>query len=294
MLRRRETGRALDRAGLPPHVEYDQNDAGRLGTQRLQRDVPLDRLLAASPGAVATKGRGVSIKFAIQFGLMSAMAMLGAIGGVSFLPWQILLLWVALSFAVVALAYATGRPRLLMKRDDGSQPLIAWFILWPYFLLARLSFLLYRLSSRGRAPMPEVMPGVWFSRRLTKRELRESGVSWSAVLDLAAEFPRMAPPDVSYRALHMLDGAVPSEAQLREAAAWLDEHAATGKVLVHCALGHGRSGSVVIAWMLLHRHTPDAQAGVAHLLARRSTFGISKGQLQAVEQLAAPPNNLKS
>lgn len=230
---------------------------------------------------------GVSAKYAIQFGLMSIAAASAAVFGVVTPIAQIVLVWVAVAFAVVAIAYGLGQPRLLMKRDDGSQPVIAWFLLWPYFLLARFSLLLYRLSNRGKVAAAEVMPGVWFARRLTAREMRESGVAWSAVLDLAAEFPRVAWNGGAYRALPMLDGGVPSDAQMREGIAWIDEQAKSGNVLVHCALGHGRTGTVVLAWLLMHGHVSDAQAGVAHLLARRSTFGMSKAQVVSVERLTA-------
>lgn len=236
-------------------------------------------------GSTCDMAGGVSAKYAIQFGLMSIAAAFAAAFGVPAVIVRVVLAWVALAFAVVAVAYGLGRPRLLMKRDDGSQPVLAWIILWPYFLLARFSLLLYRLSNRGKVAVAEVMPNVWFARRLTPREMRESHVRWAAVLDLAAEFPRVAPTGVAYRALPMLDGAVPSESQLRDAVAWIDEQAKSGNVLVHCALGHGRTGSVVVAWLLLHGHVPDAKAGVAHLLARRSTFGMSKAQVALVDRL---------
>jgi protein-tyrosine phosphatase len=229
----------------------------------------------------------VSAKYAIQFGLMSIAGGFAALFGASVLFVQIVLIWVAFAFALICIAYALGRPQLLMKRNDGSHPLHAWLILWPYFLLARFSLLVYRLSNRGKVPVAEVLPGVWFARRLTPREMRTLSVDWSAVLDLAAEFPRVASTGVAYRSLPMLDGAVPSEAWVRDAVAWIDEHAKNGHVLVHCALGHGRTGSVVVAWLLLRGHVPDAKAGASHLLARRSTFGMSKAQIASLERLKA-------
>ena len=217
---------------------------------------------------------------------MAVAALLAALSGAPSMTWRIVLTWAALAFAVVACAYALGRPRLLMKRADGSQPALAWFILWPYFLLTRLSFLCYRLSHRNAVPVAEALPGIFFARRLTKREMLESGVACSAVLDLAAEFPRAASNCVAYRTLPMLDGAVPTEAQLRDAVAWIDEHTRRGSVLVHCALGHGRTGSVVVAWLLLHGHVPDLKSAIAHLRARRSTFGMSRAQVAFIERLA--------
>ena len=38
---------------------------------------------------------------------------------------------------------------------------------------------------------------------------------WTGFLDLAAELPRIAPADVEYRSLPMLDGAAPFREQLR-------------------------------------------------------------------------------
>lgn len=239
----------------------------------------------------ASRGRygagGVSTKYTIQFGLLSGAALLSAVLGVSALAGRLVLVWIAVSLALVAIAYARGRPQVLMKRDDGTQPVRAWLLLWPYFLLSRFSLLLYRLSRRGNVAFAEVLPGVWFARRLTTREMRASGVTWSAILDLAAELPRVASSDVTYRAISMLDGAVPSEAQLRDAVAWIDEQAKHGNVLVHCALGHGRTGSVILAWLLLRGHVPDVTTGIAHLVARRRTFGMSKAQAEGVERLAA-------
>jgi protein-tyrosine phosphatase len=233
----------------------------------------------------------VSARYATQFSLLSVAAVIAAFVGISHVAWRALLLWVAVAFSVVALAYATGRPRLLMKREDGSQPMVAWLILWPYLLFARFSLWLYRVTNRSAVPFAEAAPGIWFARRLTRAELLGSGVRWSSVLDLAAEFPRVAPKEMAYRSLPMLDGVAASERQLRDAVAWLDEQVTRGNVLVHCALGHGRTGSVVVAWLLLHGHVPDVRLAIAHLVARRSAFGMSKAQAASVKHLARENRN---
>lgn len=181
----------------------------------------------------------MSRKYAIQFALLAIAAVLAAVCGAIALPGQFLLIWVAVAFAVVAIAYELGRPGLLMKRESGTQPALAWLILWPYFLLARFSLFLYRFANRGKIAVAEVSPGVWFARRLTKRGMRASGVKWSAILDLAAEFPRVPSDASAYRALSILDGAMPSDAQLRDAVASASPsvlHNARPARLIRCSL----------------------------------------------------------
>ena len=229
----------------------------------------------------------MSAKYALQFGLMSVAAVAAAVASPGGAEWSVLLGWVAVAFGAVAIAYGSGRPQMLMKRADGSQPVVAWVVLGPYFLLARLSLGLYRLTHRRGRAVAEVSPGLWFSRRLTGREARAAGVRWAGVLDLAAEFPRAPVEAGGYRSMPLLDGAVPGESQLREAADWIEGQLPRGPVLVHCALGHGRTGSVVIAWLLLHGGESTVEAGVGRLRTLRDGFGLSAGQLRRVEDLAA-------
>ena len=229
----------------------------------------------------------MSLKHAVQFGLLALIAALAAEVNASHLAAMIVLIWTAAAFAFVSLAYLLGRPSLLMKRGNGSQPIMAWILLWPYLLFARFSLWLYRVTHRHSLRFAQVVPNLWFARRLTKTEIARSGVRWHAVLDLAAEFPRTAPAAAHYLSLPMLDGAPSSREQLSTAITWLDDQMQHGPVLVHCALGHGRSGSVVLSWLLTHQQVPDIKAGIAMLAARRSTFGISRSQTAGVERFAA-------
>jgi hypothetical protein len=224
----------------------------------------------------------MAVKYAIQFGLMSVAVVLVAIFSATTLLGHVMLIWIAISLAIVAAAYALDRPEFFMKRQDGSQSLLAWLLLWPYFCLARVSLLAYRLWNRKQVAAAEASPGLWFARRLTKREMRSWQGKWAAVLDLAAEFPRVAPVGVAYLSVPMLDGVVPSEAQVREAVGWVREQLKGGNVLVHCALGHGRTGSVVLTLLLLEGRVAGAEAGIAHLRSLRGTYGMSVAQKAAV------------
>lgn len=73
-----------------------------------------------------------------------------------------------------------------------------------------------------------------------------------AVLDVTCELPRMLYSDdvldVEYRCVPVLDRLSPSLPQLEAAVQWCVARRAEGRdVVVHCAFGHGRSATCLIA-----------------------------------------------
>src|SRR5688500_5133902 len=121
------------------------------------------------------------MKYAVVFGLL-AVVLAGYAVALEGLAW--LLLWPALSFLVVATAYAGVGPKLLGKRPDGR---IAWWALvlhLPYFLLTWGVWHAQRRVDRGPA-VNEVAPGLWIGRRALPNEL-PPGVT--LVVDLTGEF----------------------------------------------------------------------------------------------------------
>ena len=183
--------------------------------------------------------------------------------------WGVLLpLYAALSFALVAAAYGGAGPRLLLKQASGRRSLLGWLLFAPYLALSELTFGLHRLLSREPAYV-QVAPNVFFGRRLSDREHRSAG--WSSILDLAGEFSaaRTVRARPGYRSLPVLDGAAPTEGDLHGAAAFLADAASSGPVYVHCALGHGRSACVVIAYLLSIGAVSTVAEGCERLRALR-------------------------
>lgn len=189
-------------------------------------------------------------------------------------------LYAAGSFALLAAAYAGAGPGLLGKRADGGRSPLGWLLFAPYLLLIELSFGLYRLLSREPA-YAQVAPNLSFGRRLSAREARAAG--WAGVLDLAGEFPAAWVPE-RYRSLPVLDAAAPTEAELRAAVVWVAAAVESGPVYVHCALGHGRSACVVIAYLLSAGAVATAEEGVRRLRALRPAVRLHPPQRRVLRR----------
>src|SRR5690348_5081561 len=71
-----------------------------------------------------------------------------------------LMLWPAMSFLIVSVAYFGGGPRLLGKRGNGKLHPIALIIHAPYLLLTWLVFHVVA-TLRGSRDASEVAKGVW-------------------------------------------------------------------------------------------------------------------------------------
>ena len=190
--------------------------------------------------------------------------------------------WIALSLLIVSIAYFTRQPRLLAKRPDGTKPLWAWLLFWPIYSLAWVTLAIYKVSTRD-APASEIIPGLWLGGRLSAKQLLAIQPNWAGVVDLALEFPRSSPLAIDYLSLAVLDGTAPSEAQLREGIDWIDKRVPHGPVLVHCALGHGRSSTLVAAY-LLHRDPAETIAGVVQAMKlKRPGVALNAAQVRKLE-----------
>jgi protein-tyrosine phosphatase len=227
----------------------------------------------------------VDAKYGIVFLILAGVAALVAVAGWETLGWPVLALgYTAVSFLLLAAAYFGVGPRLFAKRATGRASARGWLLFAPYFLLNFLTFRLYRAFHREPA-YARLTPALYFGRRLTAREVREARpLGWVAVLDLAAEFAEVAPfrEFPRYRSLPVLDATAPAEEQLREAVAWLTEAAATGPVYVHCALGHGRTACVVVAYLLAVGVVGSVSEGTRLLRSLRPGVRLNRSQRRAL------------
>jgi protein-tyrosine phosphatase len=221
---------------------------------------------------------GVSLKYSLTFLVLSLSCVVLTIAAWNLVGWPgIVALYAGFSFFLLAVAYAGAGPKLLLKRASGRRSLLAWVLFGPYFLLNDLTFALYRLVSR-EPPYVQVAPNVFFGRRLSFRE--SEGPQWVTVLDLAGEFAesRRLRQLEGYRSLPVLDATAPTETQLQMAVAWVTAGAASGPVYIHCALGHGRSACVVIAYLLSVRIVRTVGEGTRLLRSLRPGVRLHPAQ----------------
>jgi len=222
------------------------------------------------------------LKYSLLFAMMAAAVGYLALE-VGSVPGTVVLGNVSAAFLLVALAYAPNRPGVFMKRSDGRWSPGAYVFLWPYLLLAFATSHLRRLLSKERA-FDHIDGNVFLGRRLTSREAHRCELTFTNVLDLTCEFPecRAMREAEAYLLLPTLDTLAPTPEQIRTAVVWLDEHAARGPTCVHCAAGHGRSATVVIAWMLNRDPELGLKGAIRQIKEKRPAIGLTPEQLTAL------------
>jgi len=74
----------------------------------------------------------------------------------------------------------------------------------------------------------------------------------------------------------VLDATAPTPGESSDAAAWLAGRVSGGPVYVHYALGHGRSATVVVAYLLATGQAATAEEGLALVRQKRPGVGLTR------------------
>jgi protein-tyrosine phosphatase len=113
-------------------------------------------------------------------------------------------------------------------------------------------------------------------------------------LDLVAEMPEATSfrKLANYRSLPILDATAPTLDQLRDAIDWVERQ--PGPVFVHCALGHGRSGTVVAACLLARGLASDAKMAVNQLRELRPGVRLNRVQWKVLKAFTEELKNDQS
>lgn len=199
--------------------------------------------------------------------------------------------WTFIALAMVASAYYLNLASLFRKRQGGQIPGYIRWLLIPFLLGLRV----YNAIARGRDDMPAWHPvddKLYVGRRLFGsdiEQLKQQGIT--AILDVTAEFDALdwssENAEISYLNIPVLDHKAPSEQQIHQAIQWIQQqHQQGNKVLVHCALGRGRSVFMVAAYLLARTKAGDVDSVLDQIQQRRRVARLNRLQLEQLKHFA--------
>jgi protein-tyrosine phosphatase/membrane-associated phospholipid phosphatase len=200
-------------------------------------------------------------------------------------PWGVVLLWPAVSLAVVGSAYLGAGPAVYCK-SNGAIGWSARVLLWPCLLGQWISHAYYRRQCR---PFDEIAPGVLIGCRLRECEAVvaiQRGVT--AVLDLTAELDETHPfRRLRYRNLQVLDLTAPTLEQLDEGVRFIRRNSRHGIVYVHCKAGYSRTAAMAGSYLLREGRARTTDEAVAILRKARPSIVIRPEAELAIRQFEA-------
>ena len=218
------------------------------------------------------------MKYGFLFLLLAlAMSVAAARGG----PWAWLLFYPAFSFGVVSAAYLSSSPGVFGKRFDGGRSRIGTLLVLPYVLYVAAVWHLVRLLSR-EPKLNFLGDDLVLSRRLLSHELPQNIAS---VVDLTCEFsePNEHWTIQSYTCYPMLDGSGATKNALRQLVAAISDM--PKPVLIHCAQGHGRTGLVAAAVLLVTGKAQTAEGAIAMVKPVRPGIELNREQRSVLKEL---------
>jgi diacylglycerol kinase family enzyme len=198
------------------------------------------------------------------------------------------LLWISGSLIAVSTAYVLNRPSIFRKKQDGSIPFYIRWLFIPFLLGAQL----YNLWARKHDSVPAIQKidnNLFIACRLFPSDmdvLHQKGIK--AILDVTAEFDGLDwsanDENLAYLNLPVLDHQSPTSEQLVHAINWIDMQIEKNGVIVHCALGRGRSVFVVAAYLLSKNKDWSIAQALETIQGVRKTAGLSRLQLKALKK----------
>ena len=198
--------------------------------------------------------------------------------------------WIAFSLIAVSSAYLLNYPSLFRKREDGSIPLYIRWVFVP-FLLGSWLYNEYARRTDKVPPLQKIAPQLFLACRMSGQHvdlLKCNKID--AILDVTAEFDGLDwtayQEDFRYLNIPVLDHTSPTPEQLVMAINWLDQQITAGKnVVVHCALGRGRSVLVVAAFLLSKDTSLSVDQALKKINSIRQTARLNQRQLAALTKV---------
>ena len=205
----------------------------------------------------------------------------------TYLVFNIIFMWIGLSLVAVSSAYLLQMPSIFRKKQDGTIPLTIRWLFIPFLAGVQL----YNLWARKRDKVPAIQQiddKLFLACRLFSAdmpELHAKGVK--ALVDVTAEFDGLDwtahAEDLAYLNVPVLDHQSPKKQDLMHAMHWIANQQRAGKpVVVHCALGRGRSVLVVAAYLLCRYPQLSVEQALKRINDIRQTAALNRSQLKAL------------
>ena len=206
------------------------------------------------------------------------MGLLCVVLGIKYLPVGVLAIWFGLCWIVMGAAYAKPGTNLFGKNESGQIPLRSKLIFFPCLVFTHI---VWHLACRvaKEDPYNRLDDELIVGRRLLPHEMPEEVTH---VLDLTTEFSEPAAIVDKKHYIHfpIMDAHIPERAAL---ASLLDGLPNDGVLYIHCAQGHGRTGTVALATLATRKQINNVKDGLTLLQGKRPLLNINSEQTRFVE-----------
>lgn len=223
------------------------------------------------------------MKYAILFGIIATcLTIIAAI----YRGWFLLLLWPALSFGAVASGYFRFGPRIFGKSRSGQLAPTNQIFLLPFLVYSWSVWHALRLLSR-EAAFTQLTDNVLIGRRLLSHELPEN---IDHIIDLTCEFDEPAAlRSLNYHSFQILDALAPTPGELNHWARTALN--LPGKIYVHCAQGHGRTGMFAAAMLLQSGKSTTVDDAMRFMKSKRPLIRLNRVQIETLHAMVAGKRN---
>lgn len=193
---------------------------------------------------------------------------------------------VAISMLGIAIGYGSNNTKVFLKKPSGKMSFFGYILYWPYFLINYLNLALFRVLAKENA-IDEIHDGIYLG---CKPYQRDRGIFEElmirSTLDVTSEFSeaKFILDSHEYLNIPILDTFPPTISQLKVAVEWLVKQRERGPVFIHCALGHGRSATIVAGYLLRKGIFTSVSATLEGMKSIRPGVGLNSSQLQVLHQ----------
>lgn len=227
----------------------------------------------------------------VKFYVVAAILCLLSAASLQHWYFSVLLAWLGVSLTVVSAAYLFDKPSIFRKRVDGSIPSYISWILFPFLLGAQL-YNSWARRNDSVPPIQEIAPNLYLACRLFPSDvnyLKDIGVK--GILDATSEFSGLnwsaADDNLAYLNVPILDHHAPHTHDLKQAISWIHNQVVNDRpVVVHCALGRGRSVLIMAAYLLASNLCDDLDEALHFINNTRGTAKLNSKQYRKLSEMA--------